>query len=195
MSYRRITELATVSIIGGIVPWAVASLRVENTVSLDQPAAASTQPGKDARRLHGRFTGDVKVVLYVRDVRRSAAFFRDALGFTFHHYHDYKTGGSVKEWTRDDPPIYAEMSFAGRRFGLHLPQSDEDEGCVGHAKTYFRVKDLEAHHRRAEAWGAKPSTVSRKPWMDMFRVTDPDGHRLYFAFTEDETHGNPWAGE
>jgi len=148
-----------------------------------------------AKEDHGVFTGDVKLVLYVRDVKRSVEFYRDSLGFTFHHYHNYTTGKRVKEWSCSEPPIYAEMSFAGRRFGLHLPMIAKDEKCVGAAKVYFRVKDLEAHHRRIKAWGAEPSPIQEKPWMRMFNVTDPAGHQIYFAFTEDAVHGNPWFGE
>ena len=149
----------------------------------------------EAKDEHGVFTGDVKLVLYVADVRRSVEFYEGALGFKFHHFHDYTTGESVKEWTRSEPPIYAEMSVAGRRFGIHLPSSPQDKRCVGAAKLYFRVKDLDSHHRRVNAWGAQPGPVRDKPWMRMFYVTDPDGHRIYFASTEDAVHGNPWHGE
>lgn len=150
--------------------------------------------GQAARVQNGEFTGDIKLVFYVRDVRTSAAFYRDALGFEFHHYHDYSTGKSVREWTRDEPPIYAELSAGGRRFGLHLPQDEADERAVGRAKVYFRVKDLDAHHRRIRAFGVAATPIRRRPWMDMFRVTDPDGHRIYFAYTDDAVHGNPWTG-
>lgn len=30
--------------------------------------------------------------------------------------------------------------------------------------------------------------------MDMFHVVDPDGNRIFFAFTDDNVHGNPWRG-
>ena len=86
------------------------------------------------------------------------------------------------------------MSFAGRRFGFHLPRSSAGEAAVGGMKVYFRMKNLDAHHQRVSAWGGKPSPIQDKPWMRMFRVTDLDGHRIYFAFTEDAVHGNPWYG-
>ena len=160
--------------------------------SKDEPEKS---PGTETDRgRHGGFTGEVKLVFYVRDVPKTAEFYRNALGFAFHHYHDYATGESVKVWTKEDPPIYAEMSFAGRRFGLHLPRSAADEAAVGGMKVYFRMKNLDAHHQRVSAWGGKPSPVRDKPWMRMFQVTDPDGHRIYFAYTEDAVHGNPWYG-
>lgn len=158
--------------------------------AVESPPRAEHDPVKQP---HGTFTGDVKIVFYVHDVQKSVKFYRDVLGFTFHHFHDYESGESVKEWTRANPPIYAEMSFAGRRFGLHLPQNDWEKQAVGKLKIYFRVNDLEAHHRRVEALGGNPSPLKKRPWMDMFRVSDPDGHRLYFAFTQDDVHGNPWS--
>lgn len=157
----------------------------------------AAQHGKedDPRNAHGTFTGDVKLVFYVRDVQAAVRFYTDALGFTFQHFYDHVSGDSVKKWTREEPPIYAEMSYAGRRFGIHAPTSDADRRCVGGAKVYFRVRDLEAHHRRATAWQAKPSEIIKRSWMDMFHVVDPDGNRIYFAFTDDEVHGNPWSDQ
>jgi len=152
---------------------------------------ADNPTGKDS---HGQFTGEVKVVFYVSDVRKAVEFYTDALGFKFDHYFDHVGGGSVVTWTRDVPPIYAEMSYAGRRFGLHAPTSDADRKSVGAAKIYFRVKDLDAHHHRAEAWAAKPSPIKKQSWMDMFSVTDADGNRIFFAYTDDNVHGNPWFG-
>lgn|GEM_PF-2452808 len=147
------------------------------------------------RTAHGGFVGDVKLVFYVNDVRKSVEYYTNVLGFTFHHYYDHVSGGSVKTWSHDVAPIYAEMSYAGRRFGLHLPQNDHDRASVGQMKVYFRVKDLQAHHRRVVAWGAKAGDIQDRPWMRMFLVTDPDGHRIYFAFTDNAIHGNPWFGE
>jgi hypothetical protein len=86
------------------------------------------------------------------------------------------------------------MSYAGRRFGIHSPTSEADERSVGAAKVYFRVKNLDAHHRRATAWEAQPSDIKKRSWMDMFHVVDPDGNRIFFAFTDDNVHGNPWRG-
>jgi predicted enzyme related to lactoylglutathione lyase len=144
---------------------------------------------------HGGFTGEVKIVLYVRDVRQAVAFYSQALGFTFHHFYDVVSGGSVREWPRDKPPNYAELSYAGRRFGLHAPTSEADERSVGAARIHFRVRDLEAHHRRTAAYGAKPSEIKKRSWMDMFHVVDPNGNRVFFAFTDAATHGNPWYGQ
>lgn len=160
-------------------------------IALLMIAQSDRQPPQ-ARQSHGQLTGDIKLVFYVSDVRKSVEFFTGALGLQFHHYYDHIGGDSVKQWPHDEPPIYAEMSAGGRRFGLHLPQSDWDRRAVGTMKVYFRVQDLQAHHNRAVAWGADPGKIKRKPWMDMFLISDPDGHRIYFAYTNKEVHGNPW---
>ena len=76
--------------------------------------------------------------------------------------------------------------------GATVRNSYSDERSVGAAKVYFRVKDLDAHRRRAEAAGARPSKVKKRSWMDMFHVVDEDGNRIYFAFTDEKTHGNTW---
>lgn len=160
------------------------------TGSASDPVESNT----DAKGSHGEFTGDIKIVFYVSDVKKAVAFYENALGFKFHHYYDHVTGDSARTWVQQEPPIYAEMSFAGRRFGLHLPTSDRDRESVGKAKTYFRVKDLDQHRRRATAWDASPSAIKKRSWMDMFLVADEDGNRIYFAYTDDATHGNPWFG-
>ena len=161
-------------------------------VDAQDPDRANTNVAD--RTAHGGLVGDVKLVFYVSDVRKSVDYYSDVLGLPFHHFYDHVSGDSVKTWTRDVAPIYAEMSYAGRRFGLHLPQNDLDRESVGRMKVYFRVKDLDAHHRRMIAWNAKVGAIKDRPWMRMFLVTDPDGHRIYFAFTDDAIHGNPWFG-
>jgi predicted enzyme related to lactoylglutathione lyase len=158
-------------------------------------AVSRTSWGETKKAEHGGFTGDVKLVFYVSDVRKAVPLFTEAMGFTFHRFYDHVSGKSVDKWTRDVPPIYAEMSYTGRRFGLHAPTSEADKRSVGAAKVYFRFKDLEAHHRRASASGAHSSKIQRRPWMDMFHVVDPDGNRIYFAYTDPATHGNPWTDD
>ena len=155
---------------------------------------AGSSPKSQDKETHGGFSGEVKLVFYVKDVRRSVKFYTGALGFRFRHFYDNVSGNSVTKWVRDTPPIYAEMSYAGRRFGIHSPTSEADKRSVGAAKVYFRVESLDAHHRRTTAWGAQPSSIKKRSWMDMFHVVDPDGNRIFFAFTDDNVHGNPWRG-
>ncbi len=46
--------------------------------------SAGSSPGVPARDAHGVLTGDVKIVLYVQDVRKAVEFYTEVLGFTFH---------------------------------------------------------------------------------------------------------------
>lgn len=158
---------------------------------VDQSGQVDAAP--DLRSQHGIFTGDVKLVLYVRDVRKSVDFYRGALGFEFHSYHDYTNNKSVTEWNETEPPIYAEMSAGRQKFGLHLPQSAYDQRCVGRGRVYFRVKDVDAHYRRVKAWGIDADPLCDTDWMRMFSVTDPDGYKITFGATRAGVHKiDPW---
>ena len=136
----------------------------------------------DPRDAHGLFTGELKPVLYVRDVEETAPFYRDVLGFDFQ---GFASG--------DANPYYAEMIVAGVKFGLHEPISVAQETKVGRQRLYFRVRDLRAHRARVLAWGTDAGEIKRTDWMDMFIVRDPDGNEIVFAVTEPGHHNiNPW---
>ena len=75
---------------------------------------------ENGKNLHGTFTGRVKAVLYVKDVQKSAAFFRDVLGFEFLNFAFI-----------DDSPYYAEMAAGSTKFGLHEPTNEADVRRVG----------------------------------------------------------------
>lgn len=144
-------------------------------------AGASRAP-KDARQAHGRFTGQVKPVLYVRDVEKSEPFYHDALGFEFQGFANH-----------DGTPYYAEMLAGSLKFGLHEPLSDSQKARVGKTRLYFRVEDLAAHHARVEAWNANPGPIRETAWMDMFVVLDPDSNEIVFASTDPARHtSDPW---
>jgi predicted enzyme related to lactoylglutathione lyase len=137
---------------------------------------------KDARSAHGRFTGEIKPVIYVSDVEKSAPFYRDALGFDFQGYAN-----------RNGEPYYAEMICAGVKFGLHEPVSEGQGAKVGKQQLYFRVEDLPAHRERVAAWNGEPGEIRATAWMDMFTVQDLDGNEIVFAVTDANRHtSNPW---
>jgi catechol 2,3-dioxygenase-like lactoylglutathione lyase family enzyme len=134
---------------------------------------------------HGGFTGEVKPVIYVADVERSAPFYRDVLGFEL----DGFSGDEAD-------PYYAEMLAGRLKFGLHEPTVSGDEERVGRQRLYFRVRDLEAHHRYVEERGAEAGEIIRRSWMDFFTVRDPDGNEIVFAVTDPERHtSQPWSRE
>lgn len=151
-------------------------------------SAVSARPGRAAeshREDHGTFTGEIKSVLYVKDVEKSAPFYRDVLGFGFLGFANSK-----------GHPYYAEMAAAGVKFGLHEPTSTAQESKVGQQRLYFRIEDLQAHRQRILAWGGTPGDIKTTDWMDMFIVRDPDGNEIVFAVTDPERHSsNPWRTE
>jgi len=154
-------------------------------LSLLGAAGALGQAGEDAREAHGIFTGEIKPVLYVRDVEKSAPFYRDVLGFGFEGFANSK-----------GHPYYAEMVAAGVKFGLHEPTSAGQETKVGQQRLYFRIEDLQAHRARVLARGGDPGEVKLTSWMDMFIVNDPDGNEIVFAVTDPKRHAtNPWHTE
>ena len=145
----------------------------------------SSQAQDDPRKAHGIFTGEIKPVLYVSDVEKSAPFYRDVLGFDFQGYSNL-----------DGHPYYAEMAASGLKFGLHEPTSSVQEPKIGHQRLYFRIKDLRAHRSRVLAWAGEPGEIKATAWMDMFIVRDPDGNEIVFAVTDPKRHSsNPWNTE
>jgi pimeloyl-ACP methyl ester carboxylesterase/predicted enzyme related to lactoylglutathione lyase len=161
---------------------AIGSLLLLFLLSGPQVAA---QEADDPRNDHGIFTGEIKPVLYVTDVERSAPFYRDVLGFDFQGFANL-----------DGKPYYAEMVAAGTKFGLHEPTSEGQESMVGRQRLYFRVEDLQAHRSRVSARGGEPGEIKTTSWMDMFVVRDPDGNEIVFAVTDPERHSsNPWRAD
>lgn len=137
---------------------------------------------EDPRTFHGRFTGEVKPVLYVADVEESAPFFRDVLGLELLSF-----AGA------EEDPYYADLAAGKLKIGLHEPTAPHQEAWVGHQRIYLRVEELEQHRSRVEAWGGEPGEVVETAWMDYFIVRDPDGHEVVFAVTDPERHSiDPW---
>jgi predicted enzyme related to lactoylglutathione lyase len=144
-----------------------------------------TRGQDDPKTAHGVFTGEIKPVLYVTDVEKSAPFYRDVLGFGFEGYANLH-----------DAPYYAEMTAGTTKFGLHEPTSESQKDKVGRERLYFRVQDLAASRARVVAWGGDPGEIRETGWMDMFTVQDPDGNEIVFAVTDPSRHtGNPWSTE
>lgn len=140
---------------------------------VDPPEPAKSQAP------HSEFTGELLTVLYVSNLPRSVDYYTDVLGFRFDHYYDHHKVGEANDWSYDDSPLYAEMWAGPTRFALHLAQKDYEKR-VGGSIHYFAVADVEAHHQAIAERGGEPGELIERPWMHMFEVTDPDGHRLFF---------------
>jgi catechol 2,3-dioxygenase-like lactoylglutathione lyase family enzyme len=108
-----------------------------------------------------------QVALTVRDMERSIAFYRDAVGLRF---------------LFAPAPTLAFLMIGDVRLMLSAPEGDFAPG--GSTVLYLRVADIDAEHAALVARGVAfidaPHLVARMPdhelWMCFFR--DPDGHTL-----------------
>jgi catechol 2,3-dioxygenase-like lactoylglutathione lyase family enzyme len=108
-----------------------------------------------------------QVALTVRDMERSIAFYRDAVGLRF---------------LFAPAPTLAFLTIGDVRLMLSTPEGDFAPG--GSTVLYLRVADIDAEHAALVARGVAfidaPHLVARMPdhelWMCFFR--DPDGHTL-----------------
>jgi catechol 2,3-dioxygenase-like lactoylglutathione lyase family enzyme len=108
-----------------------------------------------------------QVALTVRDMERSIAFYRDAVGLRF---------------LFAPAPTMAFLMIGDVRLMLSAPEGDFAPG--GSTVLYLRVADIDAEHEALVARGVAfidaPHLVARMSdhelWMCFFR--DPDGHTL-----------------
>ena len=113
-------------------------------------------------------------VLLVADVQKTAAYFRDALGFTIPRF-----------W--GDPPMFT----IANRDGLHVMLNQVEESDVfkpngdyeGRYDAYFWVRDADALHAEFAGKGADIACApdDQVYMMREFSVRDPDGHLLAFG--------------
>jgi catechol 2,3-dioxygenase-like lactoylglutathione lyase family enzyme len=106
--------------------------------------------------------------MFVRDLERMAAFYRDVLGFA-----------PIADERSD---VWAPFDTGGTRLGLHaIPREIAYEGDTpsplrpredGPIRLDFLVADVEREVERLESLGV---TVLRKPW-GACHVVDPEGN-------------------
>lgn len=147
---------------------------------------------KSDNALHGEFTGNMLLTIFVSDVERSAVFYRDVLGFNFLGYYDYDKRENVDSWESPEPPIYAGFKAGNRKFGLHKPMSEAQQLCLGKGRCYFEVNDLDKHYQRVLARRGQPSKISETSHLKKFYVKDPDGWYIYFAVAQKDAPTYPW---
>ena len=118
------------------------------------------------------FTGGFDVMLYVKDLGRSVAFYRDALGFEPEGFWDDET----REY---GPEPQAGTSYGTLRSGpvkvaLHtLDEEIKSGGLVVH----LEVDDVDAYRARVKDAGHEASEPQDMPWgWRMSFLKDPDGH-------------------
>jgi catechol 2,3-dioxygenase-like lactoylglutathione lyase family enzyme len=102
------------------------------------------------------------VYLYVRDLDRSVAFYRDVLGIPLERQGDW-----------------AEATFRdGLRFALHLAHGDEELGS-GTVRVDFEVADIDESVAALRAAGVEAAEIEREFWGSACEFVDPDGYRLH----------------
>jgi len=102
------------------------------------------------------------VYLYVRDIGRSVAFYRDTLGIEF----DVSDG-------------WAETRFpGGTRFALHGVHEGLPEPQNGTIHVDFGVDDIDAAAARLRAAGVQVGEIFRQPYGSHCSFVDLDGYEL-----------------
>lgn len=113
------------------------------------------------------FVSPVSRDLAVADVGRSAAFYRDVLGFEVRGEGDLANG-----------PARIQL-----RSAASAPDSTGQMRPAGAAVLFFEVADVAAAREAVLARGGRPSELEQANWIKMtvFQLRDPDGHTLWFA--------------
>ena len=102
------------------------------------------------------------VYLYVRDLDRSLAFYRDVLGIPL--------AGSDGAW--------AEARLGSTRFALHALHSGAGEPRSGTVRVDFEVEDIDQAAARLEATGVSVGEIQRERYGSHCTFVDPDGYEL-----------------
>ncbi len=112
------------------------------------------------------------IVLIVKDMDRSLAFYRDAIGLTVEMH----------------TPYWSSLNAGNISLGLH-PESDHSKVAPGSGCTFgFEVADIQDTVENLKAKGVKMQMEPKHEdfgWLASF--ADPDGYSVQLAQTE------PWA--
>ena len=103
------------------------------------------------------------VYLYVRDMPRSVAFYREVLGLPV---------------VGDDHWAEAELP-GGVRFALHAMHEGVASPSSGTIHVDFEVEDVDAAADAIRAAGIEVRETMRDEWGAAVEIVDPDGYRIY----------------
>lgn len=102
------------------------------------------------------------VYLYVSDMARSSAFYRDMLGIPLEGDDDWQ-----------------QAALGGTRFALHRTHEGIGELSAGTIHVSLEVDDVGEAAERLRAAGVPVEETMRDDWGAAVRIEDPDGYRLY----------------
>ncbi len=107
-------------------------------------------------------SGIDNVHLYVREMERSLAFYRDVLGIPL-----------------EGDEHWMEADLGGVRFALHPVPDGSGELSSGTISLNFRVVDADRAAVGVRAAGFEAREQMREEYGTSYEVVDPDGYRLY----------------
>ena len=102
------------------------------------------------------------IYLYVREMGRSLAFYRDLLGIPLEGDHDWQ-----------------EAMLGGTKFALHLSHERVGEASSGTIHVNFEVADVDEAVGRLQAAGVAARETMREEYGVAYELVDPDGYRIY----------------
>ena len=111
-----------------------------------------------------------RFVIAVHDLEKSAAFYRDVLGFSVHSISDpsflFYTSGECTVWAGLCPDALPAAELGDHSYFA-----------------YLEIDEINAFYESVRAKGAKIcKTIRDEPWgMREFGVVTADGHRMMFA--------------
>jgi len=101
------------------------------------------------------------VYLYVRDMDRSRAFYRDLLDIPF-----------------EGDEHWQEATLGGTRFALHETREGIGELSSGTISVSLEVADADAAAQRLRAAGVDTKEMMRDEWGTAIDFVDPDGYTI-----------------
>jgi uncharacterized glyoxalase superfamily protein PhnB len=118
--------------------------------------------------------------LTVADVRRSAEWYRDVLGFTIdreferdgRHFAARLLAGTIRILVTQEDGAKGLERVKGAGFSLQITTAQDIDALASNAKRAGAVLDTEP----TDAWGVR-----------VFRLRDPDGFRLVFSSPRNES--------
>ena len=102
------------------------------------------------------------VYLYVSEMERSLAFYRDLLGIPLEGDADWQ-----------------EATLGGTRFALHASHEGIGELSSGTIHVSLEVADVDAAAERMRSAGVSARETMRDEWGAALQVVDPDGYEIY----------------
>ncbi|HEX2222332.1 MAG TPA: VOC family protein, partial [Candidatus Limnocylindria bacterium] len=105
------------------------------------------------------------VYLYVTDLERACAFYRDLLGVPL------EIDAEDAHWAEARLP-------GGIRFALHLAGEAAPPQVPGTVRVNFEVDDVEREADRLRGAGVRIGETLHEPWGSMVEVFDPDGYAI-----------------